>query len=56
MGLAGTQCPKCGDTYTDSKLIFPISKKYCSKDPFIAAEWEDLRHALKHAYVLTIFG
>jgi len=56
MGLAGTQCPKCGDTYTDSKLVFPIEKKGYSKDPFIAAEWEDLRHALKHAYLLTIFG
>jgi hypothetical protein len=33
-----------------------VSDKDYTNDPFIAAEWEELRHTLSHAYFLTIFG
>ena len=56
MGLAGTQCSKCGDAFIDSKLVFPVTRKDYAEDPFIASEWRDLRTALKNAYLLTIFG
>jgi hypothetical protein len=55
-GWIGSKCSKCGKNLTPSELLYPIKRKDYSQDPFITAEWETLRHALRHAYILTIFG
>lgn len=55
-GKADTECPKCGNIYAPSRLLFPIGQKDYTKDPFIKNEWEALRWHLKQAYMLTIFG
>jgi hypothetical protein len=55
-GWIGSKCRKCGRNFTPSELLYPIKRKDYSKDPFIRAEWENLRNALRHAYILTIFG
>jgi len=56
IGWIGSKCSKCGKNFTPSGLLYPIRRKSYSQDPFITAEWETLRHALRHAYILTIFG
>jgi hypothetical protein len=55
-GWIGSKCSKCGKNFTPSELLYPIRRKDYSRDAFIRAEWETLRHALRHAYILTIFG
>lgn len=55
-GWIGSKCSKCGKNLTPSELLYPIKRKDYSQGLFITAEWENLRHALEHAYILTIFG
>ncbi len=55
-GLIGSNCSQCSKPFTPSKLLFPIKQKNYSDDPFLSAEWDGLRHALKNAFVVTIFG
>ena len=54
-GINGQSCPKCGKTFTPSKLLYPIRKKDYYRHPFIKNEWDGLR-ALRSGYFLTIFG
>ena len=49
-------CGQCGAALTPSRLLFPVAEKNYPKDPYIGAQWQQLRTALKNAYVLTIFG
>ncbi len=49
-------CPKCGDVYQPTRLLYPVRKKDYPNQPFIWDEWQDLRDAMKTACVLTIFG
>jgi hypothetical protein len=37
-------------------LLYPVTAKNYSKDPFIKSEWAQFRYYLKHAFTLTIFG
>jgi len=55
-GLFGDSCSQCGQLYTSSELLYPVQKKGYNSDPFINAEWKGLQAALKHAFMLTIFG
>lgn len=55
-GPAGYSCPHCHQPYTDSKLLYPVTQKGYQDQPFIKNEWIKLRHYLKSAYILTIFG
>jgi hypothetical protein len=55
-GWTGSKCSECGRNFTPSNLLYPIRRKSYSQDPFITAEWETLRQALGHAYILTLFG
>jgi hypothetical protein len=56
VGKRGDSCPQCNKTFQESRLLYPIAQKNYSVDPFISKSWEMLRVAMKHAYVLTIFG
>lgn len=55
-GSNGGICRKCKETYTPSKLLYPIKSKKYNNDSFIAGEWDTLKRALKETYILTIFG
>lgn len=49
-------CSKCGEKCKPSSLLFPISDKNYDKDPLISYAWKAIRHYMKNAYILTIFG
>lgn len=55
-GSARSRCSKCGQPMESPRLLYPIRQKNYNTSPYIDAEWRMLRQALKHAYVLTIFG
>ena len=55
-GFLDQRCSVCSRPFTPSNLLFPIKQKNYSKDPFIHGEWENLRHHLSRAYLVTIFG
>jgi hypothetical protein len=55
-GDNNTTCTECGKELTPSKLLYPVTAKNYSKDPFIKSEWAQFRYYLKHAFTLTIFG
>lgn len=50
------RCPKCGNAFQATPLLYPVRKKNYLDRPFIRDEWQDLRNAMKEAYILTIFG
>ncbi|MEK6762676.1 MAG: hypothetical protein AABY96_08175 [Nitrospirota bacterium] len=49
-------CENCKGKLTPPPLLYPVHDKNYTRNPFIAAEWEELEHTLSHAYFLTIFG
>jgi len=55
-GLIGTACSKCGVAFVPGPLLYPVGDKDYSSHPYIDAQWQSLRFALKNAYVVTIFG
>lgn len=50
------KCPKCGNAFRPTRLLYPVLEKKYSKQPFIREEWRDLLNVLKEACILTIFG
>jgi len=55
-GEHGMYCSECDEELTPSRLLYPVTKKNYSDDPFIKREWELLKSYLKQAMTLTIFG
>lgn len=55
-GLRGTNCSKCAQPFTPSRLLFPVEQKNYANDPYISREWGSLRQALQSASIVTIFG
>ncbi len=55
-GRLGSLCGVCGRVYAPTRLLYPVRNKDYVSHPYIASQWRSLRHALKAAYVLTIFG
>jgi hypothetical protein len=55
-GFLDQNCSLCGRSFAPTKLLFPVKQKNYSADPFIHAEWENLRWHLSRAYFVTIFG
>jgi len=55
-GNANAPCSRCGAPLKRAQLLYPIEKKDYSADEFIAAEWSEFKHALKHAFMITVFG
>jgi len=56
VGLANTQCRKCGKLYKRAPLLYPIKKKDYAQNLFIANEWKQLKLGFKNAFMITIFG
>jgi len=55
-GLRGTRCKRCGIAFKESPLLLPVQDKDYTSNPFVAAEWSELRGHLGRAYYLTVFG
>lgn len=55
-GFLEHRCNTCRKSLTPTPLLFPVKHKDYSSNPFISAEWEELRWYLKRAYLVTIFG
>lgn len=54
-GNLGATCPECGEPFTPTDLLYPVTKKdYTST--FIEREWKFLRWAMGRAFTFTIFG
>lgn len=49
-------CDKCQKQFGPSKLLYPVSKKDYSSDPFLDSEWKNLQHHIQGAYFITVFG
>jgi len=55
-GPVASRCPRCGRSFAQSRLLFPIEHKDYAKDPFVQDQWNGLRRYLKSAWMVTIFG
>jgi hypothetical protein len=55
-GYVWNCCSKCGKHLTPSKLLYPIKNKDYASNLFIADEWKTLKHYIKNAFMITIFG
>lgn len=53
---AGALCPKCHHPVERSNILYPVTQKNYTADPFISNEWEAFKHYLKQGYIFTIFG
>jgi len=54
-GPQGARCSVCRQTFSRSRLLYPVREKDYS-GPFIDNEWSTLKAYLASAYFLTIFG
>lgn len=48
-------CPTCSNRFEGVPLLYPDEKDYSSPE-YIQRSWDDAKHLLKEAFVLTIFG
>ncbi len=55
-GVWGTICSRCGQPFKDVPLLYPIGKKDYATNLAIKNAWDHAQHALKHAFMVTIFG
>jgi hypothetical protein len=53
---AGSPCRVCRTPLRPSQLLYPVRDKRYDSDAFLAGEWEAVAHALRSAYLLTVFG
>ena len=56
IGPKESLCSKCGNRYTPTQLLYPVHEKDYETDPQIASQWDTLKLALNHAFVVTVFG
>ncbi len=55
-GPIGSICPVCGEKFVKTKLLYPVKNKDYENDIFIRDNWNAIRHYMKNAFLLTIFG
>jgi hypothetical protein len=56
VGTRSKRCQWCGRPYANSRLLYPVTKKDYTSDPFISTAWAQVKASLKNAYVFTVFG
>lgn len=57
VGLRKRQkCPQCGHNFDKIALLYPTSTKDYENDVYIKDQWDAIKHYLKFANGLTIFG
>lgn len=55
-GLITNLCSVCGQPLKPIKLLYPIKQKNYNSDLYTRDSWNVLKHYLKKAYIVTIFG
>jgi len=55
-GPVGATCRKCGGTFEQSRLLFPVADKDYTSDEVLRHEWIDMQRSMKAAYFFTVFG
>lgn len=55
-GQNGATCLKCGTPYRPTRLLYPVTNKDYTADPYLVSQWSSLCGALAQAFVVTIFG
>ena len=55
-GVKGAVCSRCGEAFTRSSLLYPITDKDYESAPQIRNAWAVLRQALGRAFWVTVFG
>lgn len=50
------ECPDCGNPLRSIPLLFPITRKDYSNNPYIRDSWTAAKWFFKNAFTLTIFG
>jgi hypothetical protein len=55
-GFWEDRCPECLKPFRPVPLLYPVTQKDYSGNPFIRDEWSRLKHHLSQAYFLTTFG
>lgn len=56
MGNNGGSCSHCCSQLEPTRLLYPITQKNYQLDQFISRQWAMVADALKHAFMVTIFG
>lgn len=55
-GFHEHRCNVCHKPLSPTPLLFPVTHKNYSNNPFIKAEWDELKWYMEHAYLVTVFG
>jgi len=55
-GFLNNRCSQCGRHLEPSRLLYPITCKNYSDDPFIEGQWELLRDQLQRSFFFTVYG
>jgi len=56
VGHQNNLCERCGKILQKCRLLYPITHKNYSNDPFIKTGWDMMKSFLKSAFMFTIFG
>lgn len=56
IGTRGKACQRCGRDYKPSRLLYPVTHKNYTTDPFVEGAWAQVKASLKQAFAFTIFG
>lgn len=56
MGNNGGICSRCGSQLAPTRLLYPVTQKNYHLDEFISRQWAMVTDALKHAFMVTVFG
>jgi hypothetical protein len=56
IGPVGHICSYSGKEYQPSKLLYPVTSKNYTNDPFTSQMWKEINSYLERAFMLTVFG
>lgn len=56
VGAVGTACSRCGQSFSPTRLLYPIAQKDYQSGKYIASQMGELQTHLKSAFMVTIFG
>lgn len=55
-GVLTAYCRECHEPFEPAPLLYPVTHKNYSADPYIQDNWKAFRNKLKRAYLVTVFG
>lgn len=55
-GARNERCSECCQQFTDVPLLYPLTQKNYSSNPYIRSNWDAARSLFSEAFTTTIFG